>query len=261
MAKPCRASPRKVARLAPLVRARRCCGKVSTRSAREKTRRLSACGFRKDSKKCRQSPTLAPWDYHRPSGLHYRVRNGNGCFPRRICHRQAISYAPGRICQGPPGQQPHGGIDDRRRECHYDISHLLKAFCRTTGIGGHVRSASRIPRGGLRVGHKNGQKRSHMTTSVCTPIQNIVGRFVVEAGCDRACHSPGHTPRRRVRDRLGRVPLAAWLPAPPPTQARTGGQAARGTRVARRTCHTPLGGRARFLDPGPAGGHNVELGS
>ncbi len=36
------------------------------------------------SKKCRQSPTLARWDYHRPSGLNFRVRNGNGCDPRRM---------------------------------------------------------------------------------------------------------------------------------------------------------------------------------
>ncbi len=33
--------------------------------------------------KCWQQPTLAPKDYHRPCGLYYRVRNGNGCVPAR----------------------------------------------------------------------------------------------------------------------------------------------------------------------------------
>ena len=34
-------------------------------------------------KKC-GNHLLSPFDYHRPCGLHYRVRNGNGCFPARV---------------------------------------------------------------------------------------------------------------------------------------------------------------------------------
>ena len=39
---------------------------------------------------------LSPCDYHRPCGLHFRVRNGNGCFPARIVTATVVlsPYSP-----------------------------------------------------------------------------------------------------------------------------------------------------------------------
>ena len=61
-----------------------------------------AAGF----KKKRGNHLLSPCDYHRPCRLHYRVRNGNGCFPARIAtapdnipHGCGSSSGPGiKIC-------------------------------------------------------------------------------------------------------------------------------------------------------------------